>query len=169
MIRGAMLLTPKGLLFAGRRLPCTHGRGGIRKDKREGDLATPSGLHRITGLLFRPDRIAAHTLPRWATPIRPGDLWCDDPQSPAYNHLVRAPFAARHEVLRRADPLYDLVLTTDWNWPLAVPSAGSAIFIHTWRRPGAPTAGCLGLSRADLLWLAARIVPQTALIIPPRA
>ena len=45
------------------------------------------------------------------------------------------------------------MLTTDWNWPLAVPSAGSAIFIHTWRRPGAPTAGCLALSRADLLWL----------------
>lgn len=160
-----LVLTPTGARFGGRRLPVTWGRGGIRADKREGDGATPVGTHRIVGMLYRPDRIAATRVPGWASPIHLGDLWCDDPAHPAYNHMVRAPFAASHERLRRADPMYDLVLLTDWNWPDAVPGKGSAIFIHTWRRPCAPTAGCLGFSRENLLWLAARVQPGTRVIV----
>ena len=33
-----------GLRIAGRRLPCSIGRGGITTDKREGDGATPAGV-----------------------------------------------------------------------------------------------------------------------------
>ena len=54
--RHDMVLTPMGLRFVGRILPVTWGRGGIRADKREGDGATPVGVHRTLGLLFRPDR-----------------------------------------------------------------------------------------------------------------
>lgn len=160
-----LLLTPTGLLAFGRRLPCTIGRSGVTRAKREGDGATPAGVHRIIGLMYRPDRIAASALPDWAVPIDPGDLWCDDPASPDYNHLVRAPFAPSHERLRRADPLYDVILTTDWNWPHAVPGKGSAIFLHRWRRPGAPTAGCVALDPRDLLWLVHRITHRTRLIV----
>lgn len=159
-----MVLTPAGLRFAGRVIPCSIGRGGVSAAKREGDGATPAGVHRIAGLLYRPDR-----LPRpapWAEPIGPGDLWCDDSGDPAYNQPVRAPCAASHERLRRADPLYDLVLVTDWNWPRATPGAGSAIFLHQWRRPGFPTAGCIAMARGDLIRLAARAVPGTRLIVP---
>ena len=160
-----LLLTPRGLYFHGRTLPCTAGRGGVRDDKREGDGATPTGTHRIIGMLYRPDRI---TRPApWATPILPGDLWSDASGQPDYNHHVRAPYAPSHESLRRADPLYDLVLLTDWNWPDAVPGLGSAIFLHQWRRPGAPTAGCLAMSRGDLRWLAERVTPGANLIVPP--
>ena len=42
---GDLVLTPTGLLFLGRRFPVTVGRGGIRADKREGDGATPAGVH----------------------------------------------------------------------------------------------------------------------------
>ena len=97
-----MRLTPAGLWAFGRVLPCSVGRGGVTTAKREGDGATPAGTHRIVGLLYRPDRMAAPA--PWAEPIGPGDLWCDDPAHPDYNHAVRAPFAASHEVLRRADP-----------------------------------------------------------------
>ena len=158
-----MVLTPRGLLFMGRRFPCTIGRGGVRVDKREGDGATPVGAHRIVGMLYRPDRIARPA--DWAVPIRPGDLWCDDPGHEDYNLMAQAPFPASHESLRRADRLYDLVILTGWNWPYAQRGRGSAIFIHRWRRPGAPTEGCVALRPDHLRWIAARIVPGTRLIV----
>lgn len=161
-----LVLTPKGLRFAGRLFPCTHGRGGIRRAKREGDGATPAGIHRIVACLWRPGRLARSQVPGWAVPIRPRDLWCDDPAHSDYNHLVRAPFPASAERLARADPLYDLVLTTDWNWPIAHPGRGSAIFLHSWRRPGYPTAGCIALARHDLLWIARRLVYESRLFVP---
>ncbi|WP_264211657.1 L,D-transpeptidase family protein [Leisingera thetidis] len=162
-----LVLTPRGVRFLGRRLPCTIGKGGLSAGKREGDGATPIGVHRVAGMLYRPDR-----LPRpvpWAEPIGPGDLWSDDASDERYNTHVRAPYAFSHEKLRRADPLYDLVLITDWNWPESVPGHGSAIFIHQWRRPGFPTEGCIAFSRVDLRWLAARVQPGTRIVIPPLA
>lgn len=159
-----MVLTLTGLRFLGRTYPCTVGRGGIRQDKREGDGATPVGIHRIVGLLYRPDRMARPA--DWAIPIRPGDLWSDDPTDEDYNLMVRAPYAASHEVLRRADPMYDLVLITDWNWPFAVGGRGSCIFIHQWRRQAYPTAGCVGLRRDHLCHIARKITFDTRLIVP---
>lgn len=162
MSPGDLVLTPRGLRFRGQHFPCTIGRGGLSGTKREGDGATPRGAHRIVGMLYRPDRV-----PRpapWALPIRPGDLWSDDAADPAYNHLVRAPYAPSHERLRRSDRLYDLILLTDWNWPDAVPGSGSAIFLHRWRKPGHPTEGCVAMAPAHLLWIATRIQPGTRLI-----
>ncbi len=155
-----------GLRFLGRRFPCSIGRGGIlpAAAKREGDGATPAGVHAIVGMLYRPDRMARPA--DWALPIGPGDLWSDDSRDTDYNQMVRAPYPFSHERLRRADPLYDLVLLTGWNWPEAVPGRGSAIFLHRWRRPGYPTAGCVALAPADLLWIAQRITYQTRLIVP---
>ncbi len=153
-------LRPSGLIAGGRRLPCVIGRGGLTADKHEGDGATPAGVWHITGALYRPDRIA-RPVP-WAVPIGPRDLWSDDPADPAYNAPVRAPHAHSHEALRRPDPLYDLVLLTDWNAARAR-GRGSAIFLHAWRRRGYPTAGCLAFRRADLLWLARRVAPGTRL------
>lgn len=159
-----MVLTPQGLRFGGRIYPCSIGKGGLTHNKREGDGATPRGVHRIVGMLYRPDRLARPA--DWAVPIRPGDLWSDAAEDEDYNMMVRAPYAPSHEVLRRADPLYDLVLLTDWNWPYAVPGRGSAIFIHQWRRPGFPTEGCIGLSRTSLHHIAPRIRHRTRLIVP---
>lgn len=158
-----MVVTPRGLRFMGMRFPCTVGRGGITDAKREGDGATPRGVHGIVGMLYRPDRIAKPA--DWAVPIRPGDLWSDDPAHEDYNLMVRAPYPRSHEVLRRADPIYDLVLLTDWNWPRAERGRGSAIFIHQWRRPGWPTAGCIGLARHDLQRIAPLIRHRTRLIV----
>jgi L,D-peptidoglycan transpeptidase YkuD (ErfK/YbiS/YcfS/YnhG family) len=160
-----MVLTPTGLRFQGRRFACTIGRGGVvaAERKREGDGGTPTGTHRIVGMLYRPDRMARPT--DWALPIGPSDLWSDDVRDPDYNLMVRAPHGFSHEHLRRADPQYDLVLITDWNWPYSVPGRGSAIFLHRWRRPCAPTAGCVALAPQDLLWIAQRLRPQSRLIV----
>ena len=159
-----IVVTPTGCRFLGRRFPHVLGRGGIRRDKREGDGATPIGVHRIVGMFYRPDRMACPN--PWAQPIRPYHGWSDDVADIAYNQLVHLPHDRSHERLWRADPLYDLILITDWNWPRAVAGAGSAIFLHRWRRPGYPTAGCVAFHPRDLLWIAARIGPSTRLIIP---
>lgn len=163
MQAGDLVLTGRGLRCRGRYYPCSIGRGGLRDDKREGDGATPLGVHRIVGLLYRPDRMARPT--DWAVPIRPGDLWSDDPAHEDYNLMVRAPYAHSHEVLRRGDPLYDLVLITDWNWPRAERGRGSCIFLHQWRRPGYPTAGCIAFRRDHLLRIAQGLRHRDRLIV----
>ena len=158
-----LVVTPAGLRFMGRRFACTIGRGGLTDRKVEGDGATPRGVHRIVGMLYRPDRMMRPT--DWAVPIGPGDLWSDDVADPDYNTMVSRPHGFSHEVLRRADPMYDLVIITDWNWPYAVKGRGSAIFMHQWRGPGRPTAGCVAVNRANLMWIAPRIRPETRLVI----
>ena len=164
MSRDDLVLTPLGLRFGNQRYPCSIGRLGVTESKREGDGATPRGIHRIVGMLYRPDRLARPA--DWAVPIRPGDLWSDDVTDPEYNLQVRVPHHFSHERLRRSDPLYDIVLVTDWNWPHAKPGRGSAIFIHQWRRPGYPTEGCIALRRDHLATICARLVPGTRLIVP---
>ncbi|SMX46337.1 L,D-transpeptidase family protein [Actibacterium lipolyticum] len=158
-----LVLTPYGVRFCGRVIPCSIGRGGLSHNKREGDGATPIGTHQIVGLLYRPDRITPPS--DWATPIGPGDLWSDDVNDPDYNHMVRAPHPFGHEKLRRADPLYDLIILTDWNWPVSEKGRGSAIFLHQWRKPHHPTEGCIAFRRDHLRWIAARISDQTKLIV----
>ncbi len=156
-----LVLTPRGLLFRRRLYPAAIGRGGLSASKREGDGATPSGTHRITGVYFRPDRVQPPC--SWARPILPGDLWSDDPGDPDYNCFVRAPHGFRHECLRRPDPLYDIILTTDWNWPDAEPGRGSAIFLHVWRKPRHPTEGCIALRRDHVFQIASLVHPGSLL------
>ena len=158
-----MVFVSGRLHYFGRAMPATCGRGGVCDDKREGDGATPRGVLRIAAVMYRPDRVTSPG--PWAVPIYPGDVWCDDPTHASYNHLCRKPLPARHEQMRRADPQYDIVMITDWNWPKARPGAGSAIFLHQWRRPGAPTAGCVAVARPDMHWLAARAAPGTRLVV----
>jgi L,D-peptidoglycan transpeptidase YkuD (ErfK/YbiS/YcfS/YnhG family) len=163
MKRHDLVIGRWGARFLGRRFACAIGRGGITRRKHEGDGASPEGVHRFVGLLYRPDR---GTRPAdWALVIGPGDLWSDDPHDPDYNKMVRRPHPYRHERLSRPDPLYDIILITDWNWPYSVPGRGSAIFVHVWRRPRHATAGCVAFARSDLLWIARRIRTESRLII----
>lgn len=155
---GAVLLaTGWGVHYRGRSFPCAIGRGGIvpAADKREGDGACPAGCWRLTHGWWRADRLAR---PRTSLPLIPAGPeagWCDDPNDPAYNRPVRLPRTGSAEALRRADPLYDIVIATDHNQP-PVPGMGSAIFMHCWRGPRIPTAGCLALRRDHLCWILAR-------------
>ncbi|MGH1355855.1 MAG: L,D-transpeptidase family protein [Thalassovita sp.] len=158
-----LVLTPTHLRFLNRRFPCTIGRAGLTHNKKEGDGATPRSTLRIADIYYRPDRITAPT--RWAKPIGPRDLWSDASDDPAYNTHVQSPYAHSHEHMRRADPMYDLILVTDWNSPNAIPDKGSAIFLHQWRGPGRPTAGCVAFSRAHLRFIAENLRPTSRLII----
>jgi len=142
------LLQGDVLIGGGHHYRAAHGRSGIvpAAAKREGDGGTPSGLLKLTRVLYRADRIAAPVCAVPLEPIGPEDGWCDDPADPAYNQHVRLPHAASHEALWREDHVYDVIGVLDWNLAPIEPGRGSAIFFHVATADYAPTAGCVALS-----------------------
>jgi L,D-peptidoglycan transpeptidase YkuD (ErfK/YbiS/YcfS/YnhG family) len=137
---------PDGQFNFGRSvLRAALGRGGVRRDKQEGDGATPAALLPLRRVLYRADRgpIPLAIVPR--EPIAPDDGWCDDAGHPDYNRMVRLPHPARHERLWRDDALYYVVAVLGWNDAPVERGRGSAIFLHAARPDFAPTEGCLAL------------------------
>jgi L,D-peptidoglycan transpeptidase YkuD (ErfK/YbiS/YcfS/YnhG family) len=156
-----LLVTRWSARFRGRTFPVAVGRGGIGEKTREGDGVTPRGAHRLEAVLGRPDRRARP----FALPIGPRDGWSDDPVDPAYNRPVRRPHGFSHEALRRADRQYDLLAVTDWNRAPVAAGRGSAIFLHVWRRPRHPTAGCIAFRAEDLAWILARWTRRSRVLV----
>jgi L,D-peptidoglycan transpeptidase YkuD (ErfK/YbiS/YcfS/YnhG family) len=152
----------------GRRFPCSIGRGGIVRDKREADLGTPEGTWRLLWLYWRADRLAcpATVLPAMALGPRQG--WSETPEDPVYNRPIRHPHPFPADRMARGDGVYDICAVTDQNRDPVVPGGGSAIFVHLWRRPRWPTAGCVAFRRRDLAWILARWTPRSRLVIRPR-
>lgn len=144
---------------------CALGRGGVRRDKLEGDGATPAGIFPLRALLFRPDRLPGVDTALPVRAIAPDDGWCDDPAHPRYNRPVKLPFAASHEVLWRDDHLYDVIVVIGHNDAPPVPGHGSAVFLHVASDDFSPTAGCVALALADLLLVVRRCGPDTAIDI----
>jgi L,D-peptidoglycan transpeptidase YkuD (ErfK/YbiS/YcfS/YnhG family) len=176
---GDLVVGRWGARFLGRFVPCAVGRGGIGHKRAEGDGITPVGSHRIEAVLVRADRARRGQVVRGGLHPAPSDLgggvqrrmigprdgWSDDPADPAYNRLVRRPHAGGHERLRRPDPLYDLVGVLDWNRAPAVPGRGSAVFLHVWRGPRQPTAGCIAFRRRDLEWILRHWAPRRRVVV----
>jgi L,D-peptidoglycan transpeptidase YkuD (ErfK/YbiS/YcfS/YnhG family) len=156
---------PKTLICDGRTFDCTMGRGGLKPEKREGDGGTPTGQFALRAVYYRPDRIAPPVTQLPLYPILPDDLWCDDPNHPLYNQRTRQPFMPSAEALWRADHAYDLFIVIGHNDNPPVPGLGSAIFIHLKHDDDRPTAGCLALTRNDLLDLLPALTPQSRLVI----
>jgi L,D-peptidoglycan transpeptidase YkuD (ErfK/YbiS/YcfS/YnhG family) len=147
-----LVVDPSGIARWGSlRFRCALGRGGLSRDKREGDGATPVGSWAMRRLLYRADRIDRPQTGLPCTTIRQDDGWCDAPQDPKYNQPVQLPYAASAEALCRADGVYDLIVPLGYNDAPVVAGAGSAIFLHVARTDFAPTEGCVALARADLL------------------
>ena len=161
-----LVITRWGARFGAWFFPCAIGAGGIipAEAKREGDGASPAGTWRLTGGWWRADRLARPDTRLPLAPAGPADGWSDDPADPAYNRPVRLPRPYSAETLRRADTLYDIVLATDHNQP-PVRGGGSAIFLHCWRGPRRPTAGCVALRRDHLLRVLAHWSPRSRLRI----
>ena len=130
---------------------CAIGPAGIAQKNREGDGVTPLGIFPIREIFYRADRIA---VPRVQLPLRAiarDDGWCDAPDDPRYNRLVKLPYGASAEQMWRDDHLYDLVAVIGFNDHPVVAGKGSAIFLHLAKPDYAPTAGCVALAKDDLL------------------
>jgi len=130
---------------------CVLGRGGIQRDKHEGDGATPLGRYALKKVFYRSDRLMMPTTRLPVAPIMRDDGWCDAPEDRNYNRQVKLPYPASAENMWRDDGLYDLVVVLGHNDDPVVPGAGSAIFMHVAAPDLAPTAGCVALAREDLL------------------
>lgn len=146
---------------------CLIGKSGTiaAADKREGDMASPIGSWPMRRVFFRPDRLDPPDTALPLVPIHENLGWCDDPADPAYNRLVELPFAASHEIMWRTDGLYDLVVELGYNDDPPVAGHGSAIFLHLHEPHTTHTAGCVAVTRTDLLHLLASANNDTRLRI----
>lgn len=91
-------------------------------------------------------------------------FWVDDPQAPEYNQWVtlKADEPVRWqsaERMRRDDHQYRLGVVVEYNTAPATSGRGSAIFLHIWKNPDAPTEGCVAMEEGDLATLIARLDP----------
>lgn len=148
-------------------VPCALGRGAMVSEavKREGDGATPMGRYPFRRVFYRPDREEVPLTRLSATPLSADFGWCDAPEDPAYNQLVRLPYGPSHETMWRDDGLYDLVVVIGHNDAPVVPGMGSAIFLHVARPGYAPTEGCVALAVTDLRRFLRMVAPDDLLKI----
>lgn len=174
---GAVLATlpaswPTNLAYAGGRLSWPGGStraacgwGGVKKDKRERDGASPAGIFPLVSAFYRPDRLAT---PQTGLPIAalgPEMAWVDDPSDANYNRLVTRPYPASHEDLWRDDALYDVIVVIGYNTDPVVPGAGSAIFLHVAKPDYAATEGCIAIAKPMLLSLLGLLGPGSTITI----
>lgn len=129
---------------------CAIGRGGVRRNKREGDGATPAGTWPLRSVLYRSDRGIAPETSLSIQVVGENDGWCDDPDDRHYNRQIVLPYPARSERLWRDDAIYDIVVILGHNDDPPVPGKGSAIFLHVARPDYGPTEGCVALAELDL-------------------
>ena len=158
----------------GAAYPVNLGRGGLgwgiglhpaatdEPIKREGDGRAPAGVFRLTALFGYAggDSAIARAAKLPYRPLGTGTLCIDDPASRHYNRIVErsragAPDWSSHEDMRRRDDQYALGVVVAHNSDPPEPGRGSCIFLHVWRAPGAPTAGCTASSIDDMRTLAA--------------
>ncbi len=147
--------------------PCALGRSGVSAHKKEGDGATPVGTFPLRRVFFRAEQLDWPVTKLPVAPIDPNDGWCDAPDSPSYNQLVRMAFPDSAEYLWRDDHVYDLIVVIGYNDAPVVPGKGSAIFMHLARPGYEPTEGCVALAREDLVRVVAELDPASFITIEP--
>ena len=141
------------------------GRGSVRAVKREGDGATPVGRFPVRLVMYRADRTFRPCTSLPVRAIRKTDGWCEDSSDRNYNRRITLSGDDNQDRLTRDDHLYDLVLVLGYNDRPRVKGKGSAIFVHLARAGYAPTAGCIALSRRDLLALLAGLRSNTTILV----
>jgi L,D-peptidoglycan transpeptidase YkuD (ErfK/YbiS/YcfS/YnhG family) len=144
--------------------PCKIGRTGRIFRKKEGDGRTPVGEFALTLSFYRHDRIRKV---KQARPMRVSDGWCELPGSQFYNRHVKLPFRHAHETMVREDEAYDIVFATSQNMRPRIQGAGSAIFFHLTRKGANATAGCVAVSKRDMLKILSICGPRINLKIWP--
>jgi len=159
-------IDPSGILrWKEREYKCALGKGGIKQDKIEGDGATPAGEFPLRAVFYRLDKLPELKTGLEKRILEESDGWCDEPTDPNYNKLVKLPYPSSAENLWRNDDLYDIIVVVGYNDNPPVQGKGSAIFMHVARENYSPTAGCVALSKTDLLEVLKDINEETTIRI----
>lgn len=153
------------LKYKNLKFRCSFGKGGIGKKRKEGDNITPIGTYKIVKIYYRSDRIKKISSNCKLIKIKRNMGWCDDPKNKSYNKLIKLPFKGSHEKLYRVDGIYDLVAVLNYNTNPIIKNKGSAIFIHIAKSSFNKTAGCIALTKKNLLILLANIKKNTKIKI----
>lgn len=149
----------------GRGLQGTTEPGPVKK---EGDGKSPAGVYRL-GSAFG----AAPSLPAGARDFpylrALRTTYCvEDPRSVHYNQIIDATRVSsssweQWSQMARADGLFDWGVVVQQNAPEIQKGAGSCVFLHVWRGPNRPTAGCTAMARDHiqemLRWLDPDLAP----------
>ena len=146
--------------------------GGDRKS--EGDGRAPAGVFRVRRAFGFDSAWASRTALDYTT-VTPRSLFIDDPSSPDYNRFVEldhdpsTPWEQSQQ-MKQTDPAHALQVLVEHNYNPSIAGAGSAIFLHIWRRGGtASTAGCTAMDRARLEELVSWLRPGALYVLLPRA
>lgn len=148
-------------------IPVVVGRSGVGP-KVEGDSRSPQGVFGLGPVFgYAPQPPPGVTLSY--EHMTAGSICVDDPASAHYNLVFNADTLSMaadwksHEDMRRdlayGDDLYKWGLVVQYNEPPEA-GAGSCIFLHVWRAPDRPTAGCTAMAQDDLLTVLEWLDPQ---------
>jgi D-alanyl-D-alanine dipeptidase len=169
----AVTLGKNGLAW-GRGL---HGEAlGPGPVKVEGDLRAPAGVFTFsTAFAYQPENLwKASKVPVHRVTVR--TVCVETIDSTSYNRILDEDDTTPRDWqnpdrMLRPDGLYRYGLFVDHNTPDVKPGAGSCIFLHLWRRPGAPTVGCTAMNEPSLLAILAWIdaAKRPVLVQLPRA
>ena len=123
------------------------------EDKIEGDLKTPTGYYPITFAFGKKNDLESRLD---FIEIGRNHIWVSDTASDAYNTIVvdndgKYSNNQVNEKLFRNDDLYDYAIVIDYNINPVVKGKGSAIFMHIQRSENHRTAGCISLSKEDIV------------------
>lgn len=162
----------KSWTAVGKSIPVSLGRTGMAwgiglhtmprsatPDKREGDGKAPAGIFSISSAFGYSDISATQAFPYIR--IASGLECVDDQKSSNYNRILDA--AARpkdwnsSETMLRPDGLYAAGAVVEHNSDPVSPGKGSCIFLHIWRGPDKPTAGCTAMEEGALRSLLSRL------------
>ena len=140
----------KILIYNNKKYKCSIGINGFTNNKVEGDKKTPMGTYSLGELFVRTDRIKNLKTKYKFIPIKSDMAWSDDPNDLEYNKLIKTKNYHK-ESLYRADNIYNLILTINYNTNPVIPNKGSAIFLHVSTNDYKPTNGCIGINANDFI------------------
>lgn len=121
--------------------------------KSEGDLRSPAGVFSLGPIFgFLPKSQMTHLKMDYLE-LNEFIEALDDPLSNFYNCIVDSREVTRDwgsSEKMREEPLYEIGLVVNHNFPQPNPGKGSAIFLHIWLNCNTGTPGCTAMSRDQL-------------------
>jgi len=159
-----IIIKNRFLLYKGYKFKCSIGKSGVKKNKKEGDNTTPSGIFSLGKLYYREDRIKKIITNLNCKKIKQNMGWCDDPTNINYNKEINRKKNKKSEKLFRKDSKYNAFIVINYNSKPIIKKKGSAIFLHLTKNYK-PTAGCIAIKKKDFLKLVKIINKKTKIII----
>jgi L,D-peptidoglycan transpeptidase YkuD (ErfK/YbiS/YcfS/YnhG family) len=159
-----IIIKKRFLLYKGYKFKCSIGKSGVKKNKIEGDNATPKGIFSLGKFYYRPDRIKKVSTNLSCKKIKKNMGWCNDPRNIKYNKEVNRKKIKNSEKLYRKDYKYNAFIVINYNSRPVIKNKGSAIFLHLTKNYKT-TEGCIAIKQNDFFKLVKIINNKTKIII----